>query len=140
MLREMPQRSPSLDLVFKALADPTRRAVVERLGRGPVATSELARPFAMTLPSFTEHLGVLERSGLVTSQKHGRVRTYRLAPDRLAEASHWLDRQREVWEQRLDQLDDYLQSMADDPEPPPSATRRTTRPRSRPTQRKDDTR
>lgn len=113
----MPQRSatsavrPSLDLVFKALADPTRRAVVERLGEGPLATSELARPFAMKLPSFTEHLGVLERCGLVTSQKHGRVRTYRLAPEPLADASRWLTEQREVWERRLDQLDAYLTEM-----------------------------
>jgi DNA-binding transcriptional ArsR family regulator len=118
----MPQRSatastppPSLDLVFKALADPTRRAVVERLGAGPLATSELARPFAMKLPSFTEHLGVLERSGLVTSQKHGRVRTYRLAPEPLADASRWLAEQREVWERRLDQLDAYLTTMPDEP-------------------------
>jgi len=120
----MPQRSatapapapaPALDLVFKALADPTRRAVVERLGGGPLATSELARPFAMTLPSFTEHLGVLERSGLVTSQKHGRVRTYRLAPEPLADASRWLDQQREVWARRLDQLDDYLHTMPNSP-------------------------
>jgi DNA-binding transcriptional ArsR family regulator len=120
----MPQRSatptsrsghPSLDLVFKALADPTRRAVVERLGTGPLATSELARSFTMTLPSFTEHLGVLERCGLVTSQKHGRVRTYRLAPERLAEASHWLEEQRQVWERRLDQLDEYLTTMHDKP-------------------------
>jgi DNA-binding transcriptional ArsR family regulator len=104
--------------VFKALADPTRRAVVERLGNGPLATSELARPFTMTLPSFTEHLVVLERCGLVTSQKHGRVRTYRLAPERLADASHWLEEQREVWERRLDQLDDYLTATMPDPEMP----------------------
>jgi DNA-binding transcriptional ArsR family regulator len=117
----MPQRAatpPSLDLVFKALADPTRRAVVARLGNGPLATSELARPFTMTLPSFTEHLGVLERCGLVTSQKHGRVRTYRLAPERLADASHWLEEQREVWERRLDQLDDYLTATMPSPEMP----------------------
>jgi DNA-binding transcriptional ArsR family regulator len=111
----MPQRSVPLDLVFRALADPTRRAVVERLGDGPVATSDLARPFAMTLPSFTEHLGMLERCGLVTSEKHGRVRTYRLAPKPLADASRWLDDQRAHWERRLDQLDDYLQTMPTDP-------------------------
>ena len=69
--------------MFQALADPTRRAVITRLGRGPAATSELARPFAMALPSFTQHLDVLERSGLVASHKEGRVRTYRLVPKRL---------------------------------------------------------
>jgi DNA-binding transcriptional ArsR family regulator len=114
ILREMPQRSVQLDLVFRALADPTRRAVVERLGRGPVTTSELASPFTMTLPSFTEHLGVLERCGLVTSQKHGRIRTYRLASRPLEAASSWLDEQREHWERRLDQLEDHLHTMEDD--------------------------
>jgi DNA-binding transcriptional ArsR family regulator len=112
----MPQRSETpvrLDLVFRALADPTRRAVVERLGRGPAATTELARPFSMTLPSFTEHMSQLERCGLVTSEKHGRVRTFRLAPEPLAEAADWLEEQRRLWERRLDQLDDYLQTMSD---------------------------
>jgi len=97
-----------LDPVFRALADPTRRAVLERLGRGPVSMSELARPFGMALPSFAQHLDVLERGGLVRSRKSGRVRTYRLVPQPLHAAARWLDRQRAVWERRLDQLDDYL--------------------------------
>ncbi len=76
----MPNRSARLDRVFQALADPTRRAVLHRLGSGPAPVSELARPFRMALPSFAQHLDVLERSGLVRSRKAGRVRTYRLAP------------------------------------------------------------
>jgi DNA-binding transcriptional ArsR family regulator len=100
-----------LDPVFHALADPTRRSVVERLGRGPVATSELARPFGMALPSFTQHLGVLERCGLVTSEKRGRVRTYRLVPAPLEMAEGWMVAQRRTWERRLDQLDAYVQDV-----------------------------
>ena len=107
----MPNQYLRLDGVFHALADPTRRAVLERLGRGPAATSELARPFGMALPSFTQHLDVLERSGLVRSRKRGRVRTWRLDPRRLAVAEHWLSRQRVHWERRLDQLDDYLDTL-----------------------------
>ena len=84
-----------LDDVFKALADPTRLAVVERLGAGPASTSELASPFAMALPSFTQHLDVLERSGLVASTKQGRIRTYRLTPAPLERAGAWLADQRE---------------------------------------------
>ena len=100
-----------LDQVFRGLADPTRRQVVERLVNGPASTSELARPFDMALPSFTQHLRVLEQAGLVTSTKQGRVRTYRLAPSALALADGWLADQRQVWEQRLDQLDIFLETM-----------------------------
>lgn len=102
---------PALDQVFSALADPTRRKVVERLVAGPAATTELAEPFAMALPSFTQHLGVLERAGLVTSSKRGRVRTYELVPAGLDVADHWLAEQRGVWERRLDQLDDLLSTL-----------------------------
>jgi DNA-binding transcriptional ArsR family regulator len=100
-----------LDEVFKALADPTRLAVVERLGRGPASTSELAGPFDMTLPSFTQHLEVLERTGLVASVKLGRVRTYRLTPGPLERADRWLVEQRDHWSRRLDRLDDHLVAM-----------------------------
>ena len=100
--------APRVDLVFRALADPTRRRVVERLSEGEAAVSELAAPFEMALPSFLQHLRVLESSGLVTSQKTGRVRTYALAPQRLQQAETWLARQRGLWERRLDQLDAYL--------------------------------
>jgi DNA-binding transcriptional ArsR family regulator len=100
-----------LDGVFQALGDPTRRAVIERLGRGPAAVGVLAAPFKMALPSFLQHLRVLEDCGLVTSRKKGRVRTFRVAPRPLKTVTHWLDRQRSLWERRLDRLDDYLQTM-----------------------------
>jgi DNA-binding transcriptional ArsR family regulator len=111
----MPNQTEELDRVFQALADPTRRAVIERLGSGPAPTTELARPFSMALPSFTQHLDVLERCGLVTSQKRGRVRTYCLATEPLAAAEHWMHAQREQWERRLDQLDEYLEQLKEQP-------------------------
>ncbi len=100
--------NPSVDNVFRALADPTRRHVLERLSKSPASVSELAEPFEMALPSFVQHLRILEDSGLVHSQKTGRIRTYQLAPKRLKLAEDWLSRQRSMWERRLDQLDDYL--------------------------------
>jgi DNA-binding transcriptional ArsR family regulator len=111
MVRCMPNQAVALDDVFKALADPTRRAVLEQLGRGPASMTELARPFDMALPSFAQHLQMLERAALVRSQKRGRVRTYRLSPRPLKAAERWLDRQRALWERRLDQLDAHLQTM-----------------------------
>jgi DNA-binding transcriptional ArsR family regulator len=96
------------DGVFRALSDPTRRLVVERLGESPASVSELAEPFDMALPSFVQHLRILEGCGLVSSTKSGRVRTYRLDPARLQVAEDWLARQRALWERRLDQLDSYL--------------------------------
>ena len=107
----MPNQSPDLTRVFHALADPTRRAVLERLTLGPAAMTELARPFPMALPSFAQHLGVLEECGLVRSQKQGRVRTYQLEPQPLQAAQDWLATQRTSWERRLDQLDDYLNQL-----------------------------
>ncbi len=107
----MPQQTAVLDRLFQALADPTRRAVVERLGRGPAATSDLARPFAMALPSFLQHLDVLEKAGLVSSTKEGRVRTYRLTPQPLHAVDHWMAIQRRLWERRLDQFDGYVRTL-----------------------------
>lgn len=101
----------SIDGVFRALADPTRRHVLERLSRSPASVSELAKPFEMALPSFIEHLKILEGYGLVRSGKTGRVRTYQLIPKRLREAEDWLARQRTLWTTRLDQLDSYLMEM-----------------------------
>lgn len=111
MVRQMPNQSAQLNQVFQALADPTRRAVLERLTAGPRGTTELARPFDMALPSFTQHLDVLERAGLVRSRKQGRVRTYELSPKTLAVAEGWLAKRRAHWEQRLDQLDDFLHDL-----------------------------
>lgn len=100
-----------LDGMFHALSDPTRRRVVERLSQGPATTSDLARPFDMALPSFTQHLSVLECCGLVTSEKKGRVRTYRLAPQPLEDLDTWLAAQRALWTRRLDQLDSFLDDL-----------------------------
>ena len=111
----MPKRLAELDEVLHALAYPTRRKVVERLVSGPASTSELAEPFAMALPSFTQHLGVLERAGLVTSTKQGRVRTYRIARTALEVVDTWLAAQRRLWEQKLDQLDALLLTMNTEP-------------------------
>ena len=113
LVRDMPNHQP-LDTIFQALSDPTRRAVLDRLATGPATTGALAEPFDMALPSFTQHLGVLERSGLVTSDKAGRVRTYRLAPAPLAEAEGWISQRRAMWEARLDRLDALLLSQRDD--------------------------
>ena len=107
----MPNQSAELDRVFQALADPTRRAVLERLSRGPMATTVLAEPFGMALPSFTQHLGVLEGCGLVRSRKAGRTRTYELAPKQLRRAEDWLAARRALWTARLDQLDSHLYAM-----------------------------
>jgi DNA-binding transcriptional ArsR family regulator len=107
----VPNQDVALTAVFQALSDPTRRAVLERLTRGPAPMTELARPFPMALPSFSQHLGVLEGCGLVRSKKVGRVRTYRLAPDPLRKAEHWMARQRSQWEQRLNQLDNYANQL-----------------------------
>lgn len=101
----------TLDPVFRALAHPARRAVVEQLGRGPAATTELADPFRMALPSFLQHMSVLEECGLVRSEKVGRVRVWRLVPQPLETVSAWFAEQRALWERRLDQLDDYLHHM-----------------------------
>jgi DNA-binding transcriptional ArsR family regulator len=107
----MPNRPPQLDRVFQALSDPTRRAVVERLGEGPAPVSDLARPFDMALPSFLQHLRVLEDAGLVHSTKVGRVRTYRMSPEVIKEAEGWLGQQRAMWERRLDQMDSFLKEL-----------------------------
>jgi DNA-binding transcriptional ArsR family regulator len=114
MVRHMPNQQMQLDRVFRALGDPTRRAVLSRLCAGPAAVSELARPFDIALPSFTQHLDVLERCGLVRSKKVGRVRTYRLVPQPLEAAERWMAQQRALWERRLDQLDNYLLELKEE--------------------------
>ncbi len=104
----MPNHSGPLDQVFQALADPTRRGMVERLVRGPASVSELSRPLAMSLPAVLQHLQVLEACGLVRSEKAGRVRTCRIEPAALRAAEAWITSQRTAWETRLDRLGDYL--------------------------------
>lgn len=104
----MEQCSGTLDDVLAALADPTRRAVVQQLGRGPASVGELAKPFPITLPSFLKHVRMLEASGLIRTAKAGRVRTCTLRPEQLALVDDWLDRQRGVWQGRTDRLEDLV--------------------------------
>jgi DNA-binding transcriptional ArsR family regulator len=105
----MPNQGATLDRVFQALSDPSRRAMVERLSRGPASVSELAQPLAMSLPAVMQHLQVLETSGLVRSEKVGRVRTCRIEPVPLHTAEQWISDRQSRWERRLDRLGDYLE-------------------------------
>jgi DNA-binding transcriptional ArsR family regulator len=104
-------RAAAADEVFHALANPTRRKVLERLSAGPATVSELAAPFDMQLPSFVQHLSVFERSRLVRSRKHGRVRTYEIAPERFEVVEDWLTARRRSWEARLDRFDRYVRQL-----------------------------
>lgn len=113
---------PPLDPAFHALADPTRRAVVARLAMGPATVSDLAAPFGMALPSFLQHLRVLETGGLIASEKQGRVRTCRLNADRLAAVEDWLADQRRLWQVRTDQLQAFLDAGGDLATPKPGET------------------
>jgi DNA-binding transcriptional ArsR family regulator len=104
-------RSAAADEVFHALGNPTRRKVLERLSVGPATVSELAAPFDMQLPSFVQHLSVLEQSRLVKSKKRGRVRTYEIAPERFKVVEHWLTARRRLWQDRLDRFDQYVKQL-----------------------------
>ena len=104
-------QSAATDDVFHALSNPTRRKVLERLSVGPATVSELAAPFEMQLPSFVQHLGVLEASRLVRSTKRGRVRTYEIAPEQFKVVEGWLAARREEWETRLDRFDQYVKQL-----------------------------
>lgn len=104
-------QSAVADDVFYALSNSTRRKVLEQLSIGPATVSELAAPFDMRLPSFVQHLSVLERSRLVKSKKRGRVRTYEIAPARFKVVEHWLTERRRLWEARLDQFDQYVKQL-----------------------------
>ena len=107
----MANQIAQLSAVFCALADPTRRAIVAVLGRGPASVSVLAAPFAMALPSFMKHLGVLERSGLIRSAKVGRVRTCELRPKTLSQAERWMTEQRAMWEARTDRMAAFAEQL-----------------------------
>jgi len=104
----MPPQAAALDLAFQALADPSRRAMVDRLVQGPATVSELAKPLAMSLPGAMQHLAVLEASGLVSSEKMGRSRTCRIEPKALSQAERWIAERRALWERRLDRLGTFL--------------------------------
>ena len=103
--------SAAADDVFHALSNPTRRQVLERLSVGPATVSELAAPFDMQLPSFVQHLSVLEQGRLVRSRKRGRVRTYEIAPERFKVVEDWLAARRRLWEARLDRFDQYVKHL-----------------------------
>jgi DNA-binding transcriptional ArsR family regulator len=110
----MINQSSPLDLTFHALADPSRRAIVERLSCGPVSVSDLARPLAISLPAVMQHLAVLENCGLVRSEKVGRVRLCRIEPEALSLAEQWINARRFEWERKLDRLGDYLDTLKKD--------------------------
>lgn len=114
MLNQNSTPATTLDAMFQALADPTRRGMVERLCRGPASVSELAEPFSMSLPAIVQHLKVLEESGLVTSQKVGRVRTCTIDTGALSLAETWINDRRMGWEKRLDRLGAFLDALPPD--------------------------
>ena len=107
----MPNESHALEATFNALSDPTRRAVIQTLSEGPASVSELARPFAMALPSFTQHLGVLEDAGLIVSRREGRKRICALNPQAMRAAEDWLSAYRRQWEARFDRLERHLDNV-----------------------------
>jgi DNA-binding transcriptional ArsR family regulator len=114
MLYRRAEREP-VDRVFHALADPNRRVIVERLSLGPATVSELAQPLPMSLSAVVQHLQVLQRSGLVRSEKVGRVRTCRIEPAALRPVEEWIGARRSSWERRLDRLGEYLAEGNDKP-------------------------
>jgi len=114
-LQPVLNQAADIDQVLAALADPTRRAIVERLGSGPASVTTLAAPLPMSLPAVVQHLQVLERSGLVVSEKHGRIRTCRLDPTRLETVEQWIADRRSTWERRLDRLGEVLDKPGQQP-------------------------
>jgi DNA-binding transcriptional ArsR family regulator len=107
----MAKYDPDLSLIFQALSDPTRRAMLAALGKGAVAVSDLARPTGLALPTVMRHLAVLEDAGLIASEKAGRVRTCRIRPEALEATMGWLAEQRALWEARTDRLEDYVAKL-----------------------------
>jgi DNA-binding transcriptional ArsR family regulator len=120
----VPNKLDDIDRLLHALADPTRRRIVERLGTGPASVTVIAAPLPMSLPAVVQHLQVLEACGLVTSNKTGRVRTCRLEPERLITVQDWIADRRRTWERRLDRLGEMLVAEPDQPpaDTPPEET------------------
>jgi DNA-binding transcriptional ArsR family regulator len=114
-LKSLLNQETRIEPLFHALGDPTRRGMLDRLSRGPASVSELAKPLTISLPAVVQHLAVLEKSGLVRSQKVGRVRTCRIEPAALGRAEQWIAERRTTWESRLDRLGDYLVEHTDRP-------------------------
>jgi DNA-binding transcriptional ArsR family regulator len=117
MIKQRSQELAPVDIVFHALADANRRLMLDRLAGGPASVSELARPLSITLPAVVQHLRVLESSGLVRSQKAGRVRTCQIEPRALNTAERWISERRAAWEQRLDRLGEFLVEQGDESGP-----------------------
>ena len=107
----MAKHDPDLDLIFQALSDPTRRAMLAQLGQGAQAVTELARPTGLALPTVMRHLAVLETAGLIETEKSGRTRICRPQPETLAATGDWLNQQRALWEGRLDRLETYVLTL-----------------------------
>lgn len=114
MVSYMAKHDPDLSLLFHALADPTRRAILARLARGPAPVTQLAAPTGLRLPTVMRHLSVLEGAGLIATAKDGRVRSCAIVPEALAPMQTWLDEQRAIWEGRLDRLDDYVTKLMEE--------------------------
>lgn len=114
IVNEMTKQSALLDGLFKALGDPARRAMIERLSRGPASVSELSQPLRLSMPSVMQHLRLLEACGLVRTQKVGRVRRCSIVARRLSVAEQWIAKRRRLWERRLDLLDQYFATGADE--------------------------
>ena len=114
LLSDMAKHEPNLDLIFQALSDPTRRAMLAQLGQGAVAVSDLARPSGFALPTVMRHLSVLEDAGLIASEKNGRTRMCRARPETLAATADWLAEQRAIWEARTDRLEAYVATLMKD--------------------------
>ena len=111
IVRDMAKHDPDLSQLFHALSDPTRRAILTRLAKGPAPVTELAQPTGLRLPTVMRHLSVLEESGLISTAKDGRVRSCAIVPEAMAPVRSWLDEQRALWEGRLDRLDDYVTKL-----------------------------
>tara|TARA_R110002096_G_scaffold10069_9_gene39031 strand:- start:1235 stop:1576 length:342 start_codon:yes stop_codon:yes gene_type:complete len=107
----MTKYDPDLSLLFHALADPTRRSILARLAETPSPVTELAEPTGLKLPTVMRHLSVLEETGLITTSKHGRIRVCTIVPEALEPARAWLDEQRDIWDGRLDRLEDYVMTL-----------------------------
>ena len=124
MLQYLPSPPPSVDVVFHALSDANRRAMIDRLLDGPASVSELAEPLSISLPAVLQHLHVLEDSGVVRSHKSGRVRTCEIEPVALSEAERWISERRASWEARLDRLGEFLAEQSDESAPRPQSKNR----------------
>jgi len=124
-------RADSLSSTFSALADPTRRAILARLAHGETSVSELAKPFAISLPAVTRHLKVLQRAGLISQGRRAQWRPCRLDPAPLRDVAAWVEPYRQLWEQRLDQLEDYLRQQHEPPSGKPAPGRRIPKRKSK---------